>query len=143
MIIKVTRKLNEFATATFEVDEKDTDLSLLQMAFFAEEPRCWLKGFEEAMVKWNVRKAGGNGEYTYVEMTARTKDGRRANRTAGKYKNGGMFWKSWEESVKGTDGKWSKVTGTTPQKVSQTISTSISEIEYPTEQIDVNDIPFN
>lgn len=144
MLIKVSRKLNDYATATFEIDERDTDLALLQMAFFAEEPRCWLKGFEEAKVKWNVRKAGDNQEYTYVEMVARTKD-RKAVRTMGKYKTGGMFWKNWKEYMKGSDGKWIEVTtdnlsnsGTPVQSQSKVQG----EIEYPTEQVNAADIPF-
>ena len=141
MLIKVTRKLNEFANATFEIDEKDTDLALLQMNFFAEKPRCWLKGFEDARVEWNVRKAGDNQEYTYIEMVARTKD-RKAIRTAGKYKNGGMFWKAWKEFTKGADGKWVEV-GTDNSTNSIAPKSSVqNEIEYPTEQVNADEIPF-
>lgn len=142
MLIKVTRKLNEYANATFEIEERDTDLALLQMAFFAEEGKCWIKGFEDAKVKFNVRKAGENQEYTYVEMVAYSKDGRKATRTAGKYKNGGMFWKRWVEFIKGADGKWVEVTNDNLSKPTAPKSAVVNEIEYPTEQIDASQIPF-
>lgn len=96
MVIKINKKIGD-ATVQFEVDERDDNKAFAMLAFLTEPDYCWLKGFEESPIKWNVRKAKGEkGEFTFVERKARSVDGKWATSSMGEYKDGGYFWKKWE-----------------------------------------------
>jgi len=108
MTIKVQRKMGE-AEYTFEFTGDFKEV-MKQSAFLMEKDYCWLDGFKESQIRYDVREADtANGKFIYVKRKARSTDGRIATSTLGTYQGGGYFWKTWEiyipqeKNANGTD----------------------------------------
>lgn len=89
MKIQITRIINGI-TYHFEIEaEKEVD-ALFQASNYSSMPtKCRLCGSE------NVHLSGNKAEgYTFVKMLCDECD---ARAQVGQYKEGGIFWKSWEK----------------------------------------------
>ena len=100
MKLTAKKKVNG-AVLEFEFEGKDMKELMLQAQPLLEDDNCWLDGFKDSFVKWEVQrnKSKKDGKmYTYVKKIARTPEGRTASRTLGTYQDdSGHFWNAWEE----------------------------------------------
>ena len=87
------------ATFQFTFQGDDIKEAMYKAAFLMDKDHCWLDGFKDQPVWFDVREAKTNdGEFIYIKRKCRSADGNRiASSTLGEYKGGkGYFWNKWE-----------------------------------------------
>jgi len=92
MQIKINRDMGGNASMEIECEGKDEKEAIAKALFFTQPDVCGkCKGTD---IVWGSNKAKTDeGMFTYIKRKC-TKCG--AESTAGEYKEGGLFWKSWE-----------------------------------------------
>lgn len=124
------------AMVDFEVDEKDLKQAMAFIIPLTESDYCYLDGFQDAKVKWTVRKAKDDSgqTFTYVQKRARNTAGQIASQGLGTYQDGGYFWKKWEVYVPKDI--------PTPKTYEQEQAMKAKYTSPEQEGIDPSDIPF-